>query len=186
MKTPYLPLLLAAACLAGSPAVSLAKSKTTPLFNKSVTIRVPADGFISASDRFATVSFVKNPYANPRKPAPTVDVYNYSLKPNEQKWSDKKWRDEISKYYQDPKNKKKYDFKNLRIVGRDKQVTVSVQYTFEDRGKKITYRIYYKQIRVSKERVVEAQFGTEKLKSWNTGVSKRLRAVVDTLKLAKK
>jgi hypothetical protein len=106
MKLPYLPSLLAAACLAGLPAVSLAKSKTTPLFNKSVTIQVPADGFISAMDRRATVSFVKDPYANPRKPAPTVDVYTYSLKPNEQKWSDKKWRDEISKYYKDPKYKK--------------------------------------------------------------------------------
>ena len=65
-------------------------------------------------------------------------------------------------------------------------MTVSVQYTVKDGGKKITFRGYSKQIRVSKGRVVEAQFGTERLSSWNNRVSKRLRGVVDTLKLAKK
>lgn len=186
MKAPSLSVFLAVACLLGLPTVSLAKSKTTPLFNKSVTIKVPADGFIDTSDRFASVSFVKDPDANPQKPAPTVSIYTYKLKPNAQKWSDKKWREEISKYYKDRKNIKKYNFKKLRIVARGKQATVSVQYTFTDRGKKITYRVYYKLVRVGRDRVVEAQFGTEQLKSWNNKVSKRLRGVVDTLQAAKK
>lgn len=179
-------MLLVIACLAGLPALSLAQSKTIPLLGKSVTIKVPSDAYINASDSFASVSFVKDPYANPGKPAPTVDVYSFNLSSKEQKWSDNKWRAEISKYYKDPKNKKKYNYKNLRIVARGKQVTVSVQYTLPEGGKKITFRSYAKQIRVSKGRVVQAQFGTEQLKSWNNKASKRLRGVVDTLRLAKK
>jgi hypothetical protein len=110
----YSPIMrLASALVLALPAISLAQGKTTPLFNKSVTIQVPADGFIDTSDRFASVSFVKDPYANPWKPASTVSIYTYKLKPNAQKWSDKKWREEISKYYKDPKNIKKMQFQKF-------------------------------------------------------------------------
>lgn len=109
-------------------------------------------------------------------------VLVYSLPKNQHGWSNAKWRQKERGYYTDPKNKRKYRFKNFKFQGKGNTMVTEVQSTFEDRGSKRTTRGITKEIRSGRAQVYAALYWTNP-GSWNNKQSKALRSAVASFRL---